>query len=108
MPIWRKPPVCAHCGCPDQRIKISEIQFLWWLVWLAPAVAGVFAARSLIHYFQLSSYQVGGYAHTLRRRQIKVAWLPGLLTAVLCFGITYAADAVAIWLPYLFFCWLVC
>ena len=72
--------------------------FLWWLVWLAPAVAGVFAARSLIHYFQLSSYQVGGYAHTLRR-QIKVAWLPGLLTAVLCFGITYAADAVAYLAP---------
>lgn len=72
--------------------------FLLWLLWLAPAIAGVFAARGLIHYFQLSSYQVGGYWNTIRR-QARMAWLPGLLTAAACLAITYAADAYMYWSP---------
>ncbi len=74
--------------------------FLLWLLWLAPALAGVFAARGLIHYFQLSSYQVGGYVNTIRR-QSRLAWLPGLLTAAACLVITYAADALMAYSPVL-------
>lgn len=72
--------------------------FLLWLLWLAPAIAGVFAARGLIHYFQLSSYQVGGYWNTIRR-QPRLAWQPGLLTAAACLVITYAAYALMSFSP---------
>lgn len=64
-----------------------------WLLWLAPAVAAVFAARSLMHYFQLASYQFGGYLQTLRR-QWKAAWLPGLALAAGAFLITYGVGAI--------------
>lgn len=77
---------------------IESSTLLNWLIWLSPAVAGVFAARGLIHYFQLSSYQLGGYWSTLLR-QARLAWLPGLLAAAACLAITYAADLVMRWSP---------
>ena len=51
------------------------------LLWLACMTAGcLLAARTLIHWFQLESYQFPGYFRTLKRQGQK-ALLPGLLTA---------------------------
>ncbi len=66
----------------------------WWNVLgcLAAAVGMTLASRSLIHYFQLESYQFPGYFRTLRRNARRVL-LPGaLLTLVLavCAGIALA------------------
>ena len=51
------------------------------LLWLACMTVGcLLAARTLIHWFQLESYQFPGYFRTLKRQGQK-ALLPGLLTA---------------------------
>ena len=49
-----------------------------WLLSLAVAVASLLAGRSLLHYFQLESYQFAGYFRTLRRNW-KRAVTPGLI-----------------------------
>ena len=61
-------------------------QAVRWLLALAPAAGCVFAARSLLHYFQLESYQFPGYFHTIARNW-KRAWLPGGMLAVLVFAL---------------------
>ncbi len=48
---------------------------------LVPAFACFFAAKGIIHYFQLESYQFPGYYHTLNRNPVH-SYLPGVLTAV--------------------------
>ncbi len=45
------------------------------------AAASLLASRSLMHYFQLESYQFAGYFRTLRRNWKRVA-LPGLIMTV--------------------------
>ena len=49
-----------------------------WLVMAALALGCLLAAKRLIHYFQLESYQHPGYFRTLRRNLLK-AVLPGLM-----------------------------
>lgn len=52
----------------------------------SPAIGCLFAARGLIHYFQLESYQFPGYFHSLRRN-IKRSLLPGVMLGVLLFAL---------------------
>ena len=47
----------------------------------APAAAMLLAARQLIQYFQLSSYQTGGFLRALKR-QAKQCWWPGFALSV--------------------------
>ena len=49
---------------------------------LACAAGCVLGARTLIHWFQLESYQFPGYFRTLRRQGIK-GWIPGLAMALI-------------------------
>ena len=51
------------------------------LLCLAEATAMVLAARGLLHYFQLESYQFRGYFKTVSR-QWRKAWLPGLILGI--------------------------
>lgn len=53
-----------------------------WLLCLASAACTVLASKSLIHYFQLESYQFPGYFHTLNRNWKRVLF-PGGTAAVL-------------------------
>ena len=57
------------------------INLLKWLPALATALAMLLAQRSLMHDFQLESYQFPGYFRTLRRNW-KRALLPGVTLAV--------------------------
>ena len=74
----------------------------WFLV-LAPVVCCVFASRTLLHYFQLESYQFPGYFRTLKRNW-KHSLLPGVCAAAGLIIITYLAAllgmfrAAALWL----------
>ncbi len=47
---------------------------------LIPALGCFFAARGIIHYFQLESYQFPGYYHTLNRNPVH-SYLPGACMA---------------------------
>ena len=70
-----------------------------WLLCLSGAVVTVLASKSLIHYFQLESYQFPGYYHTLNRN-FKRAMLPGgIATLVLLglFAVFHAIAPVGIW-----------
>lgn len=49
-----------------------------WLIAAGVGVSSLVAGRSLLHYFQLESYQFPGYFRTLRRNLLR-AVLPGLL-----------------------------
>lgn len=60
---------------------------------LAPMAGCFLAARGLIHYFQLESYQFPGYFHTLRRNW-KRSFLPGAGLAVLTFSLLAMHDAL--------------
>lgn len=48
---------------------------------LIPALGCFFAARGIIHYFQLESYQFPGYYHTLNRNPAH-SYLPGVCVAI--------------------------
>ncbi|MGN0794739.1 MAG: UDP-N-acetylmuramoyl-tripeptide--D-alanyl-D-alanine ligase [Aristaeellaceae bacterium] len=50
-----------------------------WLLALGVAVSSLLASRSLMHYFQLESYQFAGYFRTIRRNWKRAA-LPGAIT----------------------------
>ena len=45
------------------------------------SIGCLLAARTLIHWFQLESYQFPGYFRTLRRQGIR-GWIPGALMCV--------------------------
>ncbi|NLC32843.1 MAG: UDP-N-acetylmuramoyl-tripeptide--D-alanyl-D-alanine ligase [Clostridiales bacterium] len=68
--------------------------FLNWLLWLAPALAAVPAAKGLIHVFQLSSYQFRGYILTLKRRS-RQEIIPGLILSTVSFLLCIGADYMA-------------
>ena len=56
----------------------------WWLNWMwtaMPVICCLFASRTLLHYFQLESYQFPGYFRTLWRNK-KNSFLPGLFAAL--------------------------
>lgn len=63
-------------------------------LWYAPCLAAALAAKGLIHTFQLSSYQFGGYARAVRRRWQRET-LPGVWMVVLAGGLTVLADYFA-------------
>ena len=52
-----------------------------WIICIGIAAASLLASRSLMHYFQLESYQFAGYFRTLRRNW-KKAVLPGVIMTV--------------------------
>ena len=52
-----------------------------WLIALGVALSSLTASRSLMHYFQLESYQFPGYFRTLKRNFLR-AMIPGLVLAV--------------------------
>ena len=52
-----------------------------WLIALGVALSSLTASRSLMHYFQLESYQFPGYFRTLKRNILR-AVIPGLVLAV--------------------------
>ncbi len=55
--------------------------FSAWMATLGMALAMVLAGRSLVHFFQLESYQFPGYFRTLRRN-LRRAVLPGFILAL--------------------------
>ena len=75
--------------------------FVTWMLIVSAAASSLLAGRSLMHYFQLESYQFPGYFRTLRRNLMR-ALLPGAamtvyLTALFLAHRTfdrYAADPV--------------
>lgn len=58
-------------------IDVTTLPALRWFLILTPVVCCLFASRTLLHYFQLESYQFPGYFRTLRRNW-KHSLLPGL------------------------------
>lgn len=50
----------------------------WLLLWISPIIAMLLAARQLMQFAQLSSYQAGGYVRAVCRLPKKSAW-PGLV-----------------------------
>jgi len=59
----------------------------------APGIGCLFAAHSLVHYFQLESYQFPGFFHSIKRN-IKRAILPGVMLGVLFFALYIAAGNI--------------
>lgn len=55
---------------------------------LAPVLCCLFASRTLMHYFQLESYQFPGYFRTLKRNW-RHSLLPGLCAAAVLFVLVY-------------------
>ncbi|MDR0896731.1 MAG: UDP-N-acetylmuramoyl-tripeptide--D-alanyl-D-alanine ligase [Oscillospiraceae bacterium] len=53
-----------------------------WLYFLMPALAAALCARVALGYFQLESYQLGGYFRSLKRNWLR-AFLPGLVVMVI-------------------------
>ena len=49
-----------------------------WLISLGVGVSSLLASRSLMHYFQLESYQFPGYFRTVKRNFVR-AVIPGLI-----------------------------
>ncbi|MDD4079840.1 MAG: UDP-N-acetylmuramoyl-tripeptide--D-alanyl-D-alanine ligase [Eubacteriales bacterium] len=65
-----------------------------YILWFAPAVAILPAGRLLVQYFQLSSYQFGGFLRTLSRQRARVFW-PGLALTLLSVLFTFLASLSA-------------
>ncbi len=61
---------------------------LQWIFILSPVLCSLFASRTLLHYFQLESYQFPGYFRTLRRNW-KHSLFPGVCAAAGLFVIFY-------------------
>ncbi len=66
-----------------------------WLLALVPVFCSLPAARGIVHYFQLESYQFPGYFRTLSRNKVH-GWLPGLLVGVVCMALFYAFDVLSL------------
>ncbi len=69
-------------------IRAATAPVLNWIFILAPVVCCLFASRTLLHYFQLESYQFPGYFRTLKRNW-KHSLLPGVCAAAGLLIITY-------------------
>lgn len=88
-------------------IHAATAPVLNWFFILSPVLCCLFASRTLLHYFQLESYQFPGYFRTLKRNW-KHSLLPGLCAALALVMITYLLAlagmfyAVALWLQLLF------
>ena len=62
---------------------------------LVPVAVSLFAAKGILHYFQLESYQFPGYFRTLNRNR-RHAWSPGLFAAVFSLALYYLYDVLAL------------
>ena len=61
--------------------SVGATMGIWTVLTSACCAAGcLLAARSLIHWFQLESYQHPGYFRTIRRKGLH-AWIPGIMMA---------------------------
>lgn len=67
-----------------------------YLLWFAPAVAILPAGKLLVQYFQLSSYQFGGFFRTITRQRARVFW-PGLALTLLSVLFTFLASLSSGW-----------
>lgn len=72
------------------------------LLWIAPVCAMVLAARQLIHFFQLSSYQFGGFLRAFARQPL-VFWWPGLAVCISSVVFTFLCSLTLSWPPLLYF-----
>ena len=63
---------------PEGWVKLLMSILVVWLIALGVGVSSLLASRSLMHYFQLESYQFPGYFRTLKRNLLR-AVLPGLI-----------------------------
>lgn len=64
------------------------------LLWFAPCVAAVPAAKGLAHIFQLSSYQFEGYLSAMRRQWKE--FLPGIYLAAFSLAVTFVGERLSI------------
>lgn len=62
---------------------------------MAPAVSCLFAAKGLIHYFQLESYQFPGYYHTVKRN-LRRTFIPGALMTILLLALYILANGLVL------------
>jgi UDP-N-acetylmuramoyl-tripeptide--D-alanyl-D-alanine ligase len=74
--------------------RLMTTDGLRWLLPFIPVVASLFAARGIVHIFQLESYQFPGYFRALTRNRVH-AWLPGLCVAAVSVALYYVYDLVA-------------
>ena len=66
----------------DRAMQNSAVTtFVTWMLIVSAAASSLLAGRSLMHYFQLESYQFPGYFRTLRRNLTR-AVAPGLAMTV--------------------------
>ena len=68
-------------------IHAATAPVLNWIFVLAPVLCCLFASRTLLHYFQLESYQFPGYFRTLRRNW-RHSLLPGVCASIALIVIT--------------------
>jgi len=68
------------------------------LLWFAPVPAMLPAARQLLQFYQLSSYQAGGYLRALRRLPVKAFW-PGLALCACSLLFQFLASLCLSWPP---------
>lgn len=68
---------------------------LRWLTLLAPVCCCLFAARGILHFFQLESYQFPGYFRTLKRNRVH-SLLPGVCAALATLVLLYLFDLLAL------------
>ncbi len=69
----------------------AMVSFSRFVLWFMPAVAMLPAGKLLMQYFQLSSYQFGGFLRTLYRQRLRVFW-PGLVLTLLSLLFTFLAS----------------
>ena len=68
---------------------------LRWLTLLSPVCCCLFAARGILHYFQLESYQFPGYFRSLKRNRVH-SLLPGLCATAAVLVLLYGFDVLAL------------
>ena len=68
---------------------------LRWLTLLSPVCCCLFAARGILHFFQLESYQFPGYFRSLKRNRVH-SLLPGLCVTVTVLVLLYGFDVLAL------------
>lgn len=72
------------------------------LLWVAPVLAMVLAARQLIHFYQLSSYQFGGFFRAFARQPLTF-WWPGFAVFACSVLLIFLSSLTLSWPPLLYF-----
>lgn len=68
----------------------GDFTLLRWVLTLLPVACCLFSSRTLLHYFQLESYQFPGFFHTVRRNW-RHSLLPGVCSCVAAILLSLAA-----------------